>query len=100
VELAQRYTANASTSAIWDHLVALVEKQGSLAGMHQAVAGPLLHQYATPAFQAGPDLLWLRMNPAGATAYSTGILAKISAANTTLFGASPAPSKLHLSEHS
>jgi hypothetical protein len=64
--------------------------------MHQAVAGPLLHQYATPAFQAGPDLQWLRMTPAGATAYSNGILAKISAANTTLFGASPAPSKLFL----
>jgi hypothetical protein len=56
----------------------------------------LLHQYATSAFQAGPDLLWLRMNPAGATAYSNAILAKISAANTTLFGASPAPSKLFL----
>jgi hypothetical protein len=64
--------------------------------MLQAVAGPSLHQYAKPAFQAGPDLQWLRMTPAGATAYSNGILAKISAANTTLFGASPAPSKLYL----
>ena len=96
MELTQRYTANASTSAIWDHLITLVEKRGSLAGMLQAVAGPLLHQYATPAFQAGPDLLWLRMSPAGATAYSNAILANISATNTTLFGASPAPSKLYL----
>jgi hypothetical protein len=95
-ELTQRYTANASTSAIWDHLFALVEKRGSLAGMLQAVAGPLLHQYATPAVQAGPDLQWLRMTPSRATACSNGILDKISAANTTLFGASPAPSKLFL----
>jgi hypothetical protein len=36
------------------------------------------------------------MSPAGATAYSNAILANISAANTTLFGASPAPSKLYL----
>jgi hypothetical protein len=64
--------------------------------MLQAVAGPLLHQYATPAFQAGPDLQWLRMSPAGATAYSNVILAKISAANTNLFGASAPPSKLYL----
>jgi hypothetical protein len=96
MELTQRYTANASTSAIWDHLIALVEKRSSLAGTIQAVAGPLLHQYATPAFQAGPDLQWLRMTSAGATTYNNSILAKISAANNTLFGASAPPSKLYL----
>jgi len=59
--------------------------------MLQVVAGPLLHQYATPAFQPGLDLQYLRMNPAEATAYSNGLLAKISAANTALFGPSPQP---------
>jgi hypothetical protein len=64
--------------------------------MLQAVAGLLLHQYAMPAFQAGPDLQWLCMSPVGATAYNNVILAKISAANTNLFGASAPPSKLYL----
>lgn len=91
VELTQRYSANASTSAIWDHLISLVEQRGSLAAMLRVVAGPLLHQYGTPAFQPGPDLQWFRMRPAEATAYSNGLLAKISAANTTLFGPSPQP---------
>jgi hypothetical protein len=57
--------------------------------MLQVVAGPLLHQYATLAFQPGPDLQWFCMTPAEATAYNNGLLAKISAANAALFGPSP-----------
>jgi hypothetical protein len=91
VELTQHYTANPSTSVIWDHIISLVQQQGSFVGMLQVLAGPLLHQYLTPAFQPGLDLQYLRMNPAEATAYSNDLLSKISAANTALFGPSPQP---------
>ncbi|WIA36185.1 hypothetical protein OEZ86_007528 [Tetradesmus obliquus] len=55
-------TAESST-AIWEHLIGLVQQEGSLAHMLRRVTGPLLHHYALPAFQHGPDLAWLCMAP-------------------------------------
>ncbi|WIA36191.1 hypothetical protein OEZ86_007532 [Tetradesmus obliquus] len=52
-----------NTAAIWEHLIGLVQQEGSLAHMLRRVTGPLLHHYALPAFQHGPDLAWLCMAP-------------------------------------
>jgi hypothetical protein len=67
-------------------------QEGSLAGMLRRVSGPLLHQYAMPAFQTGgPDLAWLCMTPADAQVYRSRLLGSINTANMALFGQLPDP---------
>lgn len=89
-EQAELFASNPTTNAIQDSLAAAVLEAGSLAGMLQQKAGPLLHSgYALPPFQAKIDLAWLNMTPASARAYSDGLLGRINAANSTLFGPLP-----------
>jgi hypothetical protein len=60
--------------------------------MLRRVSGPLLHQYAMPAFQTGgPDLAWLCMTPADAQVYRSRLLGSINTANMALFGQLPDP---------
>lgn len=91
-ELAELFAANPTTDAVQDSLIASVLQTGSLAGMLQRKAGPLLHcGYALPPFQPGKiDLAWLNMTPASAQVYSDGLLQRINAANSRLFGPLPA----------
>lgn len=71
-------------------------QEGSLAHMLRRVTGPLLHHYALPAFQHGPDLAWLCMAPDEAQAHRSQLLQDINAANTALFGQLPNPPPRHV----
>jgi hypothetical protein len=65
--------------------------------MLRRVCGPLLHQYALPAFTAGTDLEWLRMTPTQAQAYRAQLWSGINTSNVALFGPlSDPPAKLVL----
>ena len=93
VEQCDLYAANPTTDNIYQDLISSVQEAGSLAGMLQRRgAGPLLHNgYALPPFQHKVDLAWLNMTPAEAQACDSGLLQRITAANTKLFGELPAP---------
>lgn len=62
-----------------------------MAGMLRRVTVPLMHHYALPAFEAGPDLTWLCMTPTEALAYRTKQLHTISSAIAALYGPQPPP---------
>lgn len=89
-EQAQLFAANPTTDSIQQSLAAAVLKAGSLAGMLQQRAAPLLHQYALPAFELKVDLAWFSMTPAEAQGYDTTLLQRINSANSLLFGPLPA----------
>jgi hypothetical protein len=59
--------------------------------MLRQVTVPLLHQYALPAFEAGPDLTWLCMTPTEAQLYRSKLLEIISSAIEALYGPQPQP---------
>lgn len=59
--------------------------------MLRRVTVPLLHHYALPAFDAGPDLTWLCMTPTEAQAYRSKLLQTISSATEGLYGPQPQP---------
>jgi hypothetical protein len=59
--------------------------------MLRRVTVPLLHQYALPAFEAGPDLTWLCMTPTEARDYRSKLLQTISSATEALYGPQPQP---------
>ena len=57
--------------------------------MLRRVTVPLLHHYAVPAFEAGPDLTWLCMTPTEAQAHRSKLLLTISSAIEALYGPQP-----------
>jgi hypothetical protein len=59
--------------------------------MVRRVTVPLLHHYALPAFETGPDLTWLCMTPTEALAYRNKQLQTISSAVEALYGPQPQP---------
>lgn len=62
-QLASTYRYNRCTPDIWEHLLQTVKEQGSLAGMLQHKAGPLLHQgYRLAAPTDGCDLQHLGLS--------------------------------------
>jgi hypothetical protein len=75
-----------ATARVCASFLAAAPQEGSLAGMLSRVSGPLLHHYALPPFQPGPDLAWLCMAPTEAQAHRTKLLQDINTANTALFG--------------
>jgi hypothetical protein len=64
--------------------------------MLRRVAVPLLHQYALPPFEAGPDLTWLCMAPAEAQAYRSKLLPTISSATEAVYRPQPQPPPRHV----
>ena len=93
VEQSDLFAANPATDDIYQDLISSVQEAGSFAGMLQhRGAGALLHSgYALPPFQHRVDLAWFNMTPAEAAEYDSGLLQRINAANSKLFGELPAP---------
>ena len=93
IEQSALFAANPATDDIYQDLISSVQEAGSFAGMLQRRgAGPLLHSgYALPPFQHRADLAWFNMTPAEAEGYDSGLLQRINAANSKLFGELPAP---------
>jgi hypothetical protein len=93
VEQSDLYAANPATDDIYQDLISSVQEAGSFAGMLQRRgAGPLLHSgYALPPLQHKIDLAWFNMTPTEAAEYESGLLQRITAASSKLFGELPAP---------
>ena len=89
--LGKLFLVNKCTPSIWEHLISLVESEGSLAGMLEATTVPLCHSgYCVPPLsRAGPDLQFLNLTPAAAAALCQQYIAAIDSANKALYSQLP-----------
>jgi hypothetical protein len=92
VRLGKLYLVNRCTPSIWEHLISLVESEGSLAGMLEATTTPLCHRgYSVPALiRSGCDNEFLNSTTAGASVLCQRYIATIDSANQAMYSQLPA----------